>query len=67
MNASKPTVYVRPVALADLPKEVQSQITVASDIFAIHNADGDCIGLAPSRSLAFHFARTKDLSPVSVH
>jgi hypothetical protein len=35
--------------------------------FAIHSADGNRIGAAPSRDLAFAAIRQHDLEPISVH
>lgn len=55
-------VYIRKVRPDELPNQA-----VSSQLFAIHDADGNRIGLAPERSLAFQAARQNELTPVSVH
>lgn len=41
--------------------------TADSVIWAIHAADGNQVGQAPSRELAFAAVRQHDLEPYSVH
>jgi hypothetical protein len=60
-------VYVRSVAVADLPQEVQSQALGLETIYAVHDAQGERIALVKDRSLAFMLARQNDMAPVSVH
>ncbi len=60
-------VYVRPVAVADLPGEVQEAADGAKLIYAVHNADGERLALVRDRNLAFILARQNDLAPVNVH
>ena len=61
------TVYVRRVATADLPLDVQEQAEGAEQLYAVHNADGDRIALVADRKMAFILARQNDLAPVAVH
>jgi len=60
-------VYVRPVAVVDLPTEVQNAADGAEMLYAVHNADGARLALVRDRKLAFVLARQNDLSPVNVH
>ena len=60
-------VYVRPVAVVDLPDDVRAQIGSAKTVFAVHNADGERLALVRDRKLAFVLARQNDLAPVNVH
>lgn len=60
-------VYVRPVNVADLPKEVQDAAEGAEQLFAVHNADGERLAVVKDRQLAFFLARENDLAPVNVH
>lgn len=60
-------VYVRPVAVSDLPEEVQEQAMGMDEIYAVHDADGQRLALVKDRALAFVLARQNDLAPVSVH
>jgi hypothetical protein len=60
-------VYVRPVAVSDLPQEVQEQVGGAETLYAVHNAEGGRLALVADRTMAFILARQNDLAPVSVH
>lgn len=60
-------VYVRPVAVADLPMEVREQAHGLEEIYAVHDASGERLALVRDRRLAFVFARHNDLAPVNVH
>jgi len=60
-------VYVRPVAVADLPGEVRAQAGDLQTLWAVHDADGERLALVADRKLAFILARQNDLSPVSAH
>ncbi|MCV2882249.1 DUF1150 domain-containing protein [Actibacterium sp. XHP0104] len=60
-------VYVRPVAVADLPEEVQEQAQGMEELYAVHDSNGERLALVRDRTLAFILARQNDLSPVTVH
>ncbi len=60
-------VYIRPVAVADLPDEVQSQLTDFEEIYALHAPDGERLALVADKVQAFALARQNDFAPVSVH
>ncbi len=60
-------VYVREIAVGDLPDEVREQIGDAQVIWSVHGADGRQLALVADRKLAFHLAREHDSTPVSVH
>ncbi len=60
-------VYIRPVAVADLPKEVRDQAMGVTELYAVHSAEGERLALVKDRKLAFILARQNDLAPVSVH
>ena len=61
-------VYVRPVALADLPEELRAQAgELTGDIYAVHNGDGERLALVQDRRIGFAVARQHDMVPVSVH
>lgn len=61
------TVYVKLVAVADLPAEVQSQIDGMEQLYAVHSEDGVQLALVADRKLAFTLARQNDYRPVNVH
>ena len=60
-------VYVRPIAVADLPQEVQAQAAGLQTIYAVHLANGDRVALVRDRALAFALARQNHMAPVNVH
>ncbi len=60
-------VYVRPVAVADLPPDVRAQVGGVGTLYALHSAEGERLALVRDRELAFVLARQNDLTPVAVH
>lgn len=60
-------VYIRAVPVADLPAEVQQAAMGATELYAVHSAEGQRLALVKDRHLAFLLARQNDLAPVSVH
>jgi hypothetical protein len=60
-------VYVRPVAVRDLPKEIQDQAQGIDELYAVHDAQGERLALVRDKKLAFVLARQNDLAPVNVH
>ena len=60
-------VYVRPVAVADLPEELRAQVDGIDSLYAVCDAEGTQLALVRDRKLAFVLARQNDLAPVNVH
>lgn len=61
-------VYVRPVAVSDLPEQLREQAGDADQLYAVHSgADGERLALVADRNLAFVLARQNDFAPVTVH
>lgn len=60
-------VYVKSVAVADLPKEVQQEAGDRSELFAVHDAQGEQLALVADRNLAYSLALQNDMVPVTVH
>lgn len=60
-------VYVKPVAVADLPAEVQDAAEGREELFAVHDSDGQQLALVADRQMAFFLARENDMRPVTVH
>lgn len=60
-------VYIREVAVADLPTEVQDQAQGLETLSAIGAENGDRLALVHDRETAFVVARQNDMQPVSVH
>ncbi len=64
---SERIVYVRKVAVSDLPDEVRQHAEGLTSLYAVHGTDGERLALVRDRRLAFLLARENDLAPVSVH
>jgi hypothetical protein len=60
-------VYVRPVAVADLPEDVQAQAKGLTQLYALHDANGERLALVKDRWMAFALAREHDATAFSVH
>ena len=60
-------VYVKPVAVADLPAKLREQAGELETIFAVHDAEGQQLALVADRNLAFVLARQYDRVPVTLH
>ncbi|MBZ4690639.1 MAG: DUF1150 family protein [Cereibacter changlensis] len=60
-------VYVRPVAVIDLPEDVQQMAEGLETLYALHSTDGERLALVRDRGLAFALALQNDLAPVNVH
>ena len=60
-------VYVRPVAVADLPEEIQAQAEGLLTIWSVHRPDGERVALVRDRGMAFALSRQNDMVPVSTH
>jgi hypothetical protein len=60
-------VYVRPVAVADLPADVQAQVGGLATVYSVNRSDGERLALVADRKLAFVLARQHEMEPVNVH
>ncbi|MEV8466003.1 DUF1150 family protein [Fluviibacterium sp. DFM31] len=60
-------VYIRPVAVKDLPDELRAQVGSETEMFAVHAANGDRLALVSNRHMAFALARQNHMQPVNVH
>ncbi|GHE90055.1 hypothetical protein GCM10016455_07980 [Aliiroseovarius zhejiangensis] len=64
-------VYVKAVAIDDLPDSIQDEAREQADgadtLYAVHREDGEQLALVVDRDLAYALARQNDFSPVSIH
>jgi hypothetical protein len=60
-------VYIRPVAVADLPEEIRAQAGGMEVIYSVHRPDGQRVALVANKGLAIALARQHEMVPVSVH
>jgi hypothetical protein len=65
--SARPIVYIRPVAVSELPAELRQQAQGLSTLYAIGSETGEQLALVKDRKLAFMVARQNDMTPVSVH
>lgn len=63
----RPIVYIRPVAVADLPDDIRAKAQGIETLYAIGSETGQQLALVRDRKLAFAVARQNDMTPVSVH
>ncbi len=66
-EAGEKIVYVRSVAVADLPAEIQAQAAGLDTLWAVHSDTGERLALVRDRRMAFALARQNDLAPVHAH
>lgn len=60
-------VYIRPVAVADLPEEIRAQAEGLDTIWSVHRPDGMRVALVRDKALAIVLSRQNDMVPLSVH
>ncbi len=60
----QPIVYVREVTPEEMPDGLRG---TTARLFALHDAEGNRLALAPDRRIAFALARRNDMVPLSVH
>jgi hypothetical protein len=61
------TVYVKRIAVTDLPREVRDQAEGLEQLYAVHDAEGQQLALVGDQKLAFDLAREHNYAPVLVH
>lgn len=69
-NLPDPTsklVYIRAIAVADLPEEVQEQAQGIEVLYGVHRNTGERLALVSDRKMAFALAQQHDMVPVNVH
>ena len=60
-------VYVKPIAVENLPREVQDQAEGLEQLFAVHDAEGQQLALVADHKLALALARQHDYAPQPLH
>jgi len=60
-------VYIREVAVADLPQELRDTAGGLETVFSVHRENGEQFALVANRVMAEQLARDHDFAPVSVH
>jgi hypothetical protein len=66
-NLGAKAVYVKAVAVEELPEAVREQAGDLTTIFAVHNAMGEQLALVANRAMAFELALKNDMRPHTVH
>ena len=60
-------VYIKTVAVTELPLDLQRQVGPDKTLYAVHNADGERVAVVENRALAYSLARDNDLTPMTLH
>ena len=60
-------VYIKTVAVTELPLDLQRQVGPDKTLYAVHRADGERVAVVENRALAFSLARDNDLTPMTLH
>lgn len=60
-------VYVRAVAVAELPEEIRQQAEGLERLYALYDANGERLALVKDRRMAFNLARENEVTALSVH
>ena len=60
-------VYVKPVEVADLPRDLRDQAGDLDRIYAVHSAKGEQLALVANEALALALARQHDMQAVALH
>ncbi|GLQ36052.1 hypothetical protein GCM10007939_23360 [Amylibacter marinus] len=60
-------VYIRPITLADLPRDIQMELGDNTPLFAVFSEDGTQIALVEDQNVAFALAKEHEFNLQSVH
>jgi len=66
-QGEQPIVYIRSVKTSALPRQIRKATGDLEEVYAIHDENGEYLGLAKDREMAFVYAKQHDMAPVSVH
>lgn len=60
-------VYIKTLAVTELPLDLQRQVGPDKTLYAVHKADGERVAVVENRALAYSLARDNDLTPMTLH
>jgi len=60
-------VYIKTVAVTELPLDLQRQVGPDKTLYAVHKADGERVAVVENRALAYSLARDNNLTPMTLH
>ena len=60
-------IYLKPVAISDLPEEVRDDAGALETVFSVFNAKGEQVALVANAAIAADLAAQNDMQVVSVH
>lgn len=64
---SRECIYLRPIATADLPEDVQAEAGDYETLFSVHNGKGEQVALVATPDVAAHLAEAHGKHLVTVH
>lgn len=65
-NGLKPA-YIKEVSVADLPSEIQEELSGVKTLFAVYDDSGTQLALVNDQRLAFSLARENDYQPYALN
>lgn len=66
-DMGKGIVYLKTIAVADLPKKLQEHAEGRDEIVSVHNHEGEQLALVVDEKLAIDLARQHEMTPVVLH
>ena len=64
---SRNIVYLKPVDVADLPRDVREQAGDLETLYSVHNGEGEQVALVANAQVASYLAAENDMRLVTVH
>ena len=64
---SRNIVYLKPVDVADLPRDVREQAGDLETLYSVHNGEGEQVALVANARIASYLAAENDMRLVTVH
>ena len=64
---SRDIVYLKPVDVADLPRDVREQAGELETLYSVHNGDGEQVALVANQQIASHLAAEHHMRLVTLH
>lgn len=61
------SIYLKPMDVADLPAEFQDEAGSLTELFAVHNAQGEQVAFVASPAVASHLAALNNMTLVALH
>jgi len=61
------SIYLKPMDMTDLPADIQDEAGSLTELFAVHNAQGEQVAFVASAAVASHLAALNNMTLVALH